>query len=174
MDRPAELAAAVDDPELWDAVDLWAPILSEIAAVTDYLQSDTTPLSGVHLSFVYLSYFVLSTTLNEETKTAIVGFMKSRYATVYDDIHVLSFYLDPLFVPAREASRRCKVKAGEESRSDASRCLAAAAALTCEATVAEQQAVQAAVIAVCMGGATYFCTAISTQSSARAQLPHAW
>jgi hypothetical protein len=26
IDRPAELAAAVDDPELWDAVDLWAPI----------------------------------------------------------------------------------------------------------------------------------------------------
>jgi hypothetical protein len=110
MDSPAELAAAVDDPELWDAVDLWAPILSEIAAVTDYLQSDTTPLSGVHLYFVYLSYFVLSTTLNEETKTANAGFLKSRYATVYDDIHVLSFYLDPLFVPAREAFRRCKVE----------------------------------------------------------------
>jgi hypothetical protein len=173
-DRPAELAAAVDDPELWDAVDLWVPILSEIAAVTDYLQSDTTPLYGVHLSFAYLSYFLLSITLYEETKTAIAGFLKSRYATVYDYIHVLSFYLDPLFVPAREASRRCKVKADEESRNDASRCLAAAAALTCEATVADQQAVQAAAIAVCMGGATYFCTATSTQSSVRVQLPQAW
>jgi hypothetical protein len=55
MDRPAELAAAVDDPEPCDTVEIWAPILSEIAAVTDYLQSDTTPLSGVHMSFIYLS-----------------------------------------------------------------------------------------------------------------------
>jgi hypothetical protein len=131
-------------------------------------------VSGVHLAFVYLNYFVFSTTLNEETKTAIGGFLKSRYSTVYDDIHVLSFYLDPLFVPAREASRRCQVKPGEESSSDASRCLAAAATLTREANVEEQQEVRAAVIAVCMGGATYFCTATSTPSSARAQLPHAW
>jgi hypothetical protein len=119
--------------------------------VTDFLQSDTTPFSGIHLSFVYLSYLVLSPTLNEETKTAIVGFLKSRYATMYDDIHVLSFYLENLFVPARAAFRRCKVKAGEDSRNDASRCLAAAAALTRESTVAEQQEVQAAVITVCMG-----------------------
>jgi hypothetical protein len=145
MDRPAELAAAVHDPKSWDAIDLWAPILSEIAAVTDYLQSDTTPLYGVHLVFVYLNYFVLSTTVNEETKMAIVGFLKSRYATVCDDMHVPSFYLDPLFVPAREASRRRQVKQGEESSSDASRCLAATAALTREAPVAEQQEVQAPV-----------------------------
>jgi hypothetical protein len=77
MDRLAELAAAVDDPELWDAVDLWALILSEISAMPDYFQSDTTPLSGFHLSFVYMSYIVLSSTLDEETKTAIAGFLKS-------------------------------------------------------------------------------------------------
>jgi hypothetical protein len=174
MDRPAELAAAVDDPELWDAVDLWTQILSEISAVPDYLQSDTTPLSGFHLSFVYMSYIVLSTTLDEETKTAIAGFLKSLFTTLYDDIHVLSFYLDPLSVPARDASRMFKVKAGEESRSDASQCLAAAAALTRAESVAEQQEVQAAVITVCIGGATYFFTATSTQFSARVQLPHAW
>jgi hypothetical protein len=115
MDRPAELAASMEDAKSWDAVDLWAPILSEIAAVANYLQSDTTTLSGVHLAFVCLNYFVLSTTLNEETKTAIFGFLKSRYATVDDNIHVLLFYLDPLFVPAREASRMFQLKPGDES-----------------------------------------------------------
>jgi hypothetical protein len=44
----------------WDAIAEWEPVLRYRAVVTDYLQSDTTLLSGVHVSFLYLESVVAS------------------------------------------------------------------------------------------------------------------
>jgi hypothetical protein len=48
------------DVSTWDAIAEWEPVLRYIAVVTDYLQSKTTPLSGVHMSFLYLKTVVAS------------------------------------------------------------------------------------------------------------------
>jgi hypothetical protein len=51
--------AAMDVSTL-DAIAEWEPVMRCIAVVTDYLQSDTIPLSGVHASFIYLETVVAS------------------------------------------------------------------------------------------------------------------
>jgi hypothetical protein len=69
MDLPSGLYQSVIDDDNWSQLKVWAPILREIAAVTTYLLADTTPLSGVHLSFRYLErVFKDASGVNAETK----------------------------------------------------------------------------------------------------------
>jgi hypothetical protein len=60
MDFDKTFFEAVMDVSTWDAIAEWEPMLRYIVVVTDLLQSDTTPLSGVHASFLYLEIVVAS------------------------------------------------------------------------------------------------------------------
>jgi hypothetical protein len=52
------------DVSTWDAIAEWEPMLRYIAVVADYLQADTTALSGVYASFLHLETVVESSLAN--------------------------------------------------------------------------------------------------------------
>jgi hypothetical protein len=58
-------------------------VLRYIAVVADYLQSDNTPLSGVHVPFLYLETVVASSLAPAPDRSTITSFLKRRYASVY-------------------------------------------------------------------------------------------
>jgi hypothetical protein len=125
MDLPSELYQSVIDDGNCSRLKVWAPVLREIAAVTTYLEDDTTPLSGVHLSFLYLErVFKDASGVDAEREICLFTYLKMRYATIYSAVHVLSFYLNPAFVNIRQDSRMSGIK--PYTTSDALECIAAA------------------------------------------------
>jgi hypothetical protein len=99
MDLTSELNQFVIDDDNWSRLKVWSPILRVIAVVTTYLEDDTTPMSGVHLSFLYLErVFKDVSGVYTETKIRLFTYQKMRYATIYSAVHILAFYLDPAFV----------------------------------------------------------------------------
>jgi hypothetical protein len=94
----------------WDAIAEWEPVLRYIAVVTDYLQSDTTPLSFVHASFLYLETVGASFLAPTPVRSTITSFLKKLNASIYSPAHVLAFYLEPFFLGCRDASRISSIK----------------------------------------------------------------
>jgi hypothetical protein len=98
MDFDNTFFEAAMNVSTWGAIAEWEPVLRYIAVVTDYLQSDTTPMSGVHVSFLYLETVVASSLAPAPIRSTITSFSKKRYANIYSPVHVLEFYLDPVFL----------------------------------------------------------------------------
>jgi Protein of unknown function (DUF 659)/hAT family C-terminal dimerisation region len=174
MDLPSELYQSVIDDDNWRRLKVWAPILREIAAVTMYLEADTTPLSGVHLSFLYLErVFKDASGVDAATKTRILAYLKMRYATIYSAVHILAFYLDPALVKVRQASRMSVVK--PYTTSDASVCIAAGKALLNhgQASEAHCAAVEDQIVSVCTSAAPYL-SPLAVADNASFRLPHVW
>jgi hypothetical protein len=112
IDLPPELYQSVIDDDNWSRLKVWAPILREIAAVTTYPEADTTPLHGVHLSFLYLEcVFKDASGINAGTNIRLFTYLKMQYATIYSAVPILAFYLDPALVKIRQASRMSGIKA---------------------------------------------------------------
>jgi hypothetical protein len=111
---------AAMDVSKWDAIAEWEPVLRYIVIVTDYLQSETNPLSGVHASYLYLETVMASSLATAPVPSTITSFVTKRYASIYSSVHVLSFYLNPFFLGCRDASRVSSIKPFVES--DASEC----------------------------------------------------
>jgi hypothetical protein len=65
----SKLHDAVMMPSNWDELGIWEPILRTIANVTDYLQADTTPISGVHALFLYFERSLVSPNLSSIDQT---------------------------------------------------------------------------------------------------------
>jgi hypothetical protein len=92
MDFDNTFFEAAMDVSTWDAIAEWEPVLRYIVVVTDYLQSDTTPLSGDHASFLYFETVVASSLATAPVRSTITSFLKKRYASIYSPVHVLAFY----------------------------------------------------------------------------------
>lgn len=123
MDFPSSLFDAVMEHKNWDNLGMWEPVLRCIEAITDYLQADTTPLSAVHASSLYLEASLLTSAETRSTREIILGLLKSRYATIFSHAHMLAVYLDPRFLPFHKVSRASFVK--PFTGTDAAMCLAA-------------------------------------------------
>jgi hypothetical protein len=174
MDLPLELYQSVIDDDNWSRLKVWAPILREIAAITTYLEADTTPLSGVHLSFLYLErVFKDASGVDAATKIRLFRYLKMRYATIYSAVHILAFYLDPALVKVRQASRMSDIK--PYSTSDASACIAAGKALLNhgQASQANRAAVEDQIVSVCTSAAPYL-SPLAIADNASFRLPHVW
>ena len=171
MDFPDSLFAAVLDNSNWDAVSVWEPVLRNIAAITDYLQADTTPLSGVHAAFLCLEASLVPSSVSGSMRAEILGFIKARYATIFSHVHILAFYLDPLFMPYKEVSRASAVKPFEGT--DGAACLDATKRLLRAAPAAEQAVITTQVTQTILGNYPFFQTG-ATSESAKQVPPHAW
>jgi len=110
MDFPPSLFDSIMENDDWDNVAQWEPVLRTLLAVTNYVQADTTPLSGVHACFLSLEASLVLFNFPLSIRDEIRGVIKLRYATIFSPAHVLSFCLDPVFLPFREMSRASTVK----------------------------------------------------------------
>jgi hypothetical protein len=161
----------------WDAIAEWEPVLRYIAVVTDCLLSDTTPLSGVHVSFLYLETVVASSLAPAPVRSTIISFLEKHYASIYSLVHVLEFYLDPFFLGCRDASRISSIKPFVES--DASECAKSTRRLLRHAPSATQSACMAQVTHVVMGTVPYLSSTGAHSDwgmvdTATLSLPHVW
>lgn len=159
------------DTANWDGVAMWEPVISTVASITDYLQTYITPLSGIHASFMSPEAALLPASGPDGARAAILSFIKARYATIYSEVDILTFYLNPLFVPYREASRASRVKPCNST--DAGECLKATKRLLRTATEAERERVVAQVTQAILGSYP-FLPRSSLQESAGLALPHVW
>jgi hypothetical protein len=149
MDFDNTFFEAAIDVSTWDAIAEWEPVLRYVAVVTDYRQSDSTPLSGVHASFLYLETVVASSLAPAPVRSTITSFLKKFYASIYSPVHVLAFYLDSFFLGCRDASRISFLKPFVESH--ASECAKSTRRLLRHAQPATQAACMAQVTHVVMG-----------------------
>jgi hypothetical protein len=151
-------------------------VLRYIAVVTDYLQADITPLSGVHVPFSNLETVVALSLAPAPVRSTITSFLK-RYTSIYSPVHVLAFYLNPFFLGCLDASRISSIKPFVES--DASECAKSTRRLLRHAPPATQAACVAQVSHVVMGTVSYL---LSTGAKsdwgivdmATLSLPHVW
>jgi hypothetical protein len=99
------------DVSTWEAIAEWEPVLRYISG-RDGLPAvgHHYPLSGFHTSFLYLETVVVSSLAPAPVRSTIKSFLKKRYASIYSPVHVLAFYLDPLFLGCRDASRVSCIK----------------------------------------------------------------
>jgi hypothetical protein len=98
MDFDNTVFEAAINVSTWDTIAKWEPVLRYIAVVTDYLQSGITPLSSVHVSFLYLETVLASSLAPAPVRSTITSFLKRRYASIYAPVHVLAFYLEPFIL----------------------------------------------------------------------------
>ncbi|KAK1859366.1 hypothetical protein I4F81_001963 [Pyropia yezoensis] len=154
MDFPPSLFDAVMEPKNWDNLRMWEPVLRCVTAITDYLQADTTPLSGIHASFLCLEASLLPSAEAHITRESILGLLKSRYGTIFSYAHMLAFYLGPRFLPFHEASRAPVVK--PFTGTDAAMCLAAAKRLIRPSPDTEQAVVVTQVTQAILGSFPFF------------------
>jgi hypothetical protein len=104
MDCPQDLMDMSLKKESWARVHRWIPVLRSAAAVTNHLQSDTTTLSAVHLTLPYLEKRVSVYSLPNNVKNIVAERVNGRYGNIFSPVRLLSFYLDLLTVPCREAT----------------------------------------------------------------------
>ena len=171
MDFPPFLFDLVMESDNWDNVAQWEPVLCTLSAITNYLQADTTPLSGVHACVLSLEASLVPSNFPLSIRDEIRGFIKLRDATIFSPAHVLSFYLDPVFVPFREMSRASKVK--PYTMTDAAVCVEAAKRLVRTASEEEKVTVVMQVTQVLMGSFPLSRTG-AVEESSRLSLPHVW
>jgi len=171
MDFPTSLFDAVMDNDNWDNVAQWEPVLCTLASMTNYLQADTTPLSGVHASFLSLEASLMPTTFPAAVRDQVRSFIKARYAAIVTPAHVLAFFLDPLFVQFREASRASAVKPYSEM--DVAVCMDAAKLLVWAASEAERATVPTQVTQAILG-TFQFLREPAVRRTRQLSLPHVW
>jgi hypothetical protein len=174
MDLPSELYQYVIDDDNCSRLKVWAPVLREIAAVTTYVEDDTTPLSGVNLSFLYLErVFKDASGIDAETKIRIFTYLKMRYATIYSAVLVLAFYLYPAFVNIRQDSRMSGIK--PYTTSDALECIAAAKAVLNhgQESEANRTSFEDQIVSICTSADPYL-SPIAIADNASFRLPHVW
>jgi len=169
MDFPPSLFDSVRENDDWDNVAQWEPVLCTLSAITNYLQADTTPLSDVYACFLSLEAYLVPSNFPLSIRDEIRGFIKLRYATIFSPAHVLSFYLDPVFVLIREMSRASTVK--PYTMTDAAVCMKAAKRLVRTASEEEKVTVVMQVTQVLMGSFPFLRTG-AVEESSRLSLPH--
>jgi len=165
------LLAAVPDNSNWDTVTTWEPVVRNIAAITDYSQADTTPLSGVHAPFLCLDASLVPSNVPGTMRDEILGFIKARYATIFSHVHILAFYLVPLFMSYKEVSRASAVKPLDGT--DGAACLHATKRLLRAAPAAEQGAVSTQVTQTLLGSYPFLQSGATSKVS-KVVPPHVW
>jgi hypothetical protein len=102
--------------------------------------------AGVHASFLHLERSLVSLCLSLIDQTQIRKFHKARYSKIYSPVHILAFYIDPLFVRSHLASKASKLKPMDGT--DASACMAAAQRICRDAAAAEMARVTSEILMV--------------------------
>jgi len=171
MDFPPSLFDSVMESDDWDNVAQWEHVMCTLSAITNYLQAETTPLSGVHACFLSLEASLVPSNFPFSIRDEIRGFIKLRYATIFSPAHVLSFYLDPVFVPLHEMSRASMVE--PYTITDAAVCMEAAKRLVRTASEEEKVTVVTLVTQVLMESFPFLRTG-AVEELSRLSLPHVW